>query len=397
MKSVKLSAVLTVVASIVLVSTMPAPAAKDRSNGRGRLGKPLDGLNPTERRLFREGKEAFEQVEVAADGLGPTFNAAGCAVCHSSPETGGTTTVNETRAARVDGGQYFELAGGSLFQDNGINPNCKEMIPANANVIERRQTTPLFGAGLDRGDPRRADHRLRRRAAPIAPGAGGARPHRDGRGERRFPRRPLRLEVAARDAAQLQRRRLPERDGDHQQSVPLENAPNGDKAKLAACDSIADPEDDDDDVVHFANFMRLLAPPPREDEGDADGRGQGPGERAFERVGCAVCHRAGFRAESPISAIHGQKVDAFSDFLLHDVGTVTTGFGIRQGDAGVNEFRTPPLWGVSDSAPYLHDGAAATLREAIQRHSNQGASARAAFRALTDREKEALLAFLKSI
>jgi CxxC motif-containing protein (DUF1111 family) len=97
---------------------------------------------------------------------------------------------------------------------------------------------------------------------------------------------------------------------------------------------------------------------------------------------------------SRIDAIDGKRVDAFSDFLLHDVGT---GDGIIQGDARGNEFRTPPLWGISESAPYLHDGSANTIRDAIQRHANQGAAAQTAFRALSFEDEQALLAFLDSI
>lgn len=62
-----------------------------------------------------------------------------------------------------------------------------------------------------------------------------------------------------------------------------------------------------------------------------------------------------------MTAIDGQTVDAFSDFLLHDIGA---GDGIVQGEARGNEMRTAPLWGVSESAPYLHDGSAATIGDA---------------------------------
>jgi CxxC motif-containing protein (DUF1111 family) len=194
---------------------------------------------------------------------------------------------------------------------------------------------------------------------------------------------------------------------------PAENAPNGDLAKLARCDTVKDPEDTDD-INKFASFMRFLAPPPGDPEWDhgrdhewGHGRdhqsGHGGnqatssierGQQVFEKIGCAVCHHAGFRAVSRIEAIDGRRVDAFSDFLLHDVGT---GDGIVQGDAKGNEFRTPPLWGISDSAPYLHDGSANTIKDAIQRHANQGAAAQKAFHDLSFEDEKALLAFLDSI
>lgn len=87
-------------------------------------------------------------------------------------------------------------------------------------------------------------------------------------------------------------------------------------------------------------------------------------------------------------------LDAYSDFLLHDVGT---GDGIVQGGAEANELRTAPLWGLSESAPYLHDGSAPTIQEAIRRHANQGAAAQQAFRALSGTDQQALVAFLSSL
>ena len=188
---------------------------------------------------------------------------------------------------------------------------------------------------------------------------------------------------------------------------PAENAPNGDLVKLAACDKVGrlrGPTTTTSSL--FTNFMRLLAPPPRENtfqQGGRDGghdrrhngRGGGNrGENLFEQVGCEVCHHSGFRAVSTIRAINGRTVDAFSDFLLHDIGT---GDGIVQGEARGNEIRTTPLWGISESAPYLHDGSAPTINDAIRRHGNQAAGARRAFFDLSSDEQRALLAFLDSI
>ena len=61
------------------------------------------------------------------------------------------------------------------------------------------------------------------------------------------------------------------------------------------------------------------------------------------------------------------------------------------------EWRTPPLWGVSSTAPYLHDGRAATLREAILMHGGEAKSSRDKFDALDESEKAKLIAFLESL
>jgi len=61
------------------------------------------------------------------------------------------------------------------------------------------------------------------------------------------------------------------------------------------------------------------------------------------------------------------------------------------------EWRTPPLWGVADTAPYLHDGRAETLEDAILWHGGEARQSRDLFASLKPSEKERLLAFLSSL
>jgi CxxC motif-containing protein (DUF1111 family) len=61
------------------------------------------------------------------------------------------------------------------------------------------------------------------------------------------------------------------------------------------------------------------------------------------------------------------------------------------------EWRTPPLWGVADSAPYLHDGRAATLELAIEQHGGQGKRAAQNFAMLPKMEQGHLIAFLRTL
>jgi CxxC motif-containing protein (DUF1111 family) len=62
-----------------------------------------------------------------------------------------------------------------------------------------------------------------------------------------------------------------------------------------------------------------------------------------------------------------------------------------------DEWRTPPLWGVAHSAPYLHDGRAATLEDAIRMHGGQGAASARQFDRLSRNERDQLIAFLKTL
>ena len=405
MKTARPFLALTLVVCLVLAGAVSRSLAGSPS--RSELGKPIEGLSMDERRLFRDGKVAFGEAEDAASGLGPIFNNNSCVACHSVPAIGGSSPINETRAQRVDAsGAHFEFEGGSLFQSDAISPGCQEVVPPGANAVARRQTTPLFGLGLVEAIP---DGQIADYAAEQA----RANPLQAGRVNWVTDVASGRL-LVGRFGWKNQQATLLAFSGDayiNEMGITnflflTESAPNGKLGTLAACDKVPEPEDTENDTVAFANFMRLLAPPPgdescsRSNHHHKSSRGRRffsrseRGEQVFEKVGCAVCHHAGFTASSPIAAIDGESVDAYSDFLLHDVGT---GDGIVQGGAQANELRTAPLWGLSESAPYLHDGSAPTLKEAIRRHANQGAAAQQAFRALSDADQQALVAFLSSL
>jgi hypothetical protein len=61
------------------------------------------------------------------------------------------------------------------------------------------------------------------------------------------------------------------------------------------------------------------------------------------------------------------------------------------------EWRTPPLWGVRDSAPYLHDGRAESLLEAIVMHDGESAPTRDRFLQLSVEDRNALIEFLETL
>jgi CxxC motif-containing protein (DUF1111 family) len=140
------------------------------------------------------------------------------------------------------------------------------------------------------------------------------------------------------------------------------------------------------------------------------------GERAFESSGCAVCH------VPDLAFVKG----VFSDLLLHDMGESLSdpvsafpdlpppprarGQGSYSGGSTpspgettlvrtrlTNEWRTPPLWGVADSPPYLHDGRAETLDDAIRLHGGEARRSVDRYRELTDGERSSLIAFLGTL
>jgi len=92
---------------------------------------------------------------------------------------------------------------------------------------------------------------------------------------------------------------------------------------------------------------------------------------------------------------------AYTDLLLHDMGESLSD-GVKEKDATAREWRTPPLWGLGiveqkAGARFLHDGRAATLREAIEWHGGEAQSARDRFGALSENDKTTLLQFLRGI
>src|SRR6266851_1893038 len=123
------------------------------------------------------------------------------------------------------------------------------------------------------------------------------------------------------------------------------------------------------------------------------------GKKLFQTIGCADCHTP------DLGSVEG----IYSDLLLHRMGAPLVGGGsynepppeipeFKPGEGPLpDEWRTPPLWGVADSAPYLHDGRASTLEEAIRLHGGQGASAAQRYARLGRHEQVELIAFLKRL
>jgi CxxC motif-containing protein (DUF1111 family) len=120
------------------------------------------------------------------------------------------------------------------------------------------------------------------------------------------------------------------------------------------------------------------------------------GRSLFEAAGCATCHQA------RLGNIDG----IYSDLLLHDMGSALSDsgsyYGTSQPDSSTNgvsrqEWRTPPLWGFRDSEPYLHDGRAENLEEAVALHGGQAADSTKRFFKLIPEERLRVQAFLRSL
>ena len=162
------------------------------------------------------------------------------------------------------------------------------------------------------------------------------------------------------------------------------------------------PELIDSDWQEITFWEQALAVPARRNTADAR---FDRGERLFAEARCAVCHvpelvTAREVPHLPIAA--NQKVRAYTDLLLHDMGEALAD-GRPDFLAGPRDWRTPPLWGlglsqsVSGSAAMLHDGRARNAKEAILWHGGEAAASREFFRRLPKPDRDALLFFLDSI
>jgi hypothetical protein len=89
-------------------------------------------------------------------------------------------------------------------------------------------------------------------------------------------------------------------------------------------------------------------------------------------------------------------VHLFSDLKRHDMGADLATPG-PQGTIPAQVFLTRPLWGLAETAPYLHDGRAPTVHEAIVLHGGEAAAARDAYLALGEDGRASIRVFLTSL
>jgi CxxC motif-containing protein (DUF1111 family) len=364
-------------------------------------GDPLPGLTPREFSEFRLGLDDFTEVETAEEGLGPAFNGTSCAVCHNVPAIGGAGIILETRAGYRDADGTFRGLnddGDTLMHLFSVPTHgCQPMIPDDVTVIARRAPIPLFGAGLVAAIPDDAILNLEDPQDRNRDGVSGraALITDTATGERRVGRFGWKAQHATllTFGADAYRNEM----GITNDVFPRESAFAVSEDQMRRCDPVPEPEDVRErstgrrGIDNFESFMRFLAPIARS-HSDENTR---EGERLFASIGCATCHVPTLTTgPSPNPLFDRRPVPLFSDLLLHDVGT---GDGIVQGAAQALEIRTPALWGLRLRRPLLHDGSAATIAEAIERHRNEAELARRGFSGLTPAERDRLIAFLRSL
>ncbi|MGH7573025.1 MAG: di-heme oxidoredictase family protein [Gemmatimonadota bacterium] len=382
--------------AVALAAALSAAALAGCPKAVPQPGDPLEDLSDAERERFESGREVFERTFTPPTGLGPLFNATGCAECHGEPVSGGASGITELHVTTLGPDEFCDhLAdrGGPVYQQRvtdalrealGIDA---EPVPGEATDRALRTSPDLLGFGLLDAIP---DSVILALADPEdADGDGiSGRPNRffDGR-VGRFGRKAL-----VPSLLEFNEGAFPVEQGVTTPNLPDEGTVSGDSLPEGT-DPASDPEASASDIERVDAFVRFLAPPARLDLDDREKRG----ERLFTGIGCASCHVPTLRTgPNPVDALANREVHAYTDLLLHDMGPELADvcFGVVARPA---EFRTEPLMGLRLSRRFLHDGRASSIAEAIALHGGEASSSREAFRALSSQDRESLLAFLAKL
>ncbi|MCB9705656.1 MAG: hypothetical protein H6711_27570 [Myxococcales bacterium] len=390
-------------ALVVLGGCPPAEPTPMAEGIYGRLGEIRPNATPEQHDTFERGKAVATRRFTPAEGLGPLVNVSFCGACHEKPDFGGSgghyRDFYLTATELADGGVLTGEHGGVVTAYGLGGAKTRPDLQEGVNIIAHRNPIPFFGVGLIAELP---ESSILANADPDDSDGDGisGRPNYDrgfvGRFGRKaqtvsiegFIRGPLNnhLGITSDPLSEEDKARLPvpSDSGSATRSAGFRQAAAPDEP-LVDDDDAPDPELSSADLFDLVSWAMLLAAPePAEltESGEL-------GKTAFAEVGCDGCH---------VPTLEGPRglLPLYSDLLLHDMGPELAD-GIVQGVAEGNEYRTPPLWGIAAVGPYLHDGRADTLRDAIVAHGGEGEGSRDAFLALDDARQAALITFLEAL
>ena len=339
----------SIIAALIGVATLAACSGSDGVviNSNLQLGDPIPGLNAGQLAAFDRGEMVFRRRFKQSEGHGPDFNTDSCLSCHELPVGGGSGPRyrNFYMARNTDQSNFF-LDDQLVARQFSYTRTARESM-TGAAITAQRNTPPLFGIGMFE---RFTTLDIARNADPNdndGDGISGRISVDDGStGRFGFKAQESSLEDFVRgpifNHMGITTNPLPQI-----QQVGAPRLPTTDN------DGVPDPELPAQDIADLVDFMRGLAPPqplPMNTQARL-------GETQFGQIGCTKCH-----IENIVTA--GPPINAYTDVLLHDMGSGLAD-GIVIGSASGSEWRTQPLWGLRHHAPYLHDGRADTILDAI--------------------------------
>ncbi len=414
-------------------------------------GNPIQNLSTQQSAFFTNGQGQFTEVEDVVlngpgdGGLGPAFNSNSCGSCHSQPAIGGTSpsvnaypnvgqnpqfTVGQymggqnsipffvtpdgpVREARFksDGGVHdlFTIAGRSdaLTCPTGAMTQPDFAAEAANNNLSFRIPTPVFGAGMIENIDENtilanlaasASQQLGIEGVPNRSGNDGSITRFGWKAQNKslllFAGEAYNVEMGVTNELFQNERGYPPHPTP---AGCLINPTPEDRTVFESTDPTATPSD----VNAFANFMRFLDQPIPACTGTGCSPQIQKGTAIFSAIGCANCHTPSMTTATSEMATGLSQVQAnlFSDLALHHMGKKLAD-GISQGNAGPDQFRTAPLWGVGQRVFFLHDGRTSDLVQAIRQHKSQGSEANQVienFENLSHQHKQDLILFLRSL
>ncbi len=364
---------------LLAVPDAPAPAHVDEARATERADEG--------RALFMHSWTRADPRSVAGNGLGPYFNATSCVGCHSRGGAGGGGSRDHN--VNIVGGFVAHRqswpgvgvplgapAGFGGLGIGGLTTATLRFVRGRAPLVRGARNAPaLFGAGLIDAIPDETIIAEAQARDPRWPDIRG-RVGRDATGA--VARFGWKGDVARLSTfvAQAAANELGLTNPGQAETVP------------ASAERSPDLDLDQADLDALVAFVARLPRPVEEPPSALVERGA----QVFEAVGCTACHRP------RLGAVRG----LYSDLLLHDLGAqLVDGAGGYYGaplkDEQAPLWRTPPLWGLRDSAPYLHDGRATTVDDAVRAHAGEAEPVRGLYEALPPVEREALLSFLDTL
>jgi CxxC motif-containing protein (DUF1111 family) len=413
MQQLKLLAFSLFTAALITSAVITRPVASQTAEAPTSFNNQSNGV--TDPATFAADLAVFSEREEIADGLGPIYNAQACVECHQNPVAGGISQVTVLRVGYRDRqGNFINPPGGSLINDRAIDPLLQEfvlgtrqdMFSRNDTVRTFRTSLTTLGDGFVEAIDDNTLIELARNQPQLSGGVIAGQvirvPLLEAPGLTRVARFGWKNQHAS--LLSFSADAYLNEMGITSRLLPEENTSMGNS--VAAYDTVADPEDNENEFELFARFMRATKAPPR-DEALAATTEARAGAQTFNQIGCAICHvptivtaPAGTAINGGTftipAALGGKVIHPFSDYLLHDVGT---GDGIVQnGDQSTaNKMRTPPLWGVRTRTRLMHDGQALTYEEAIARHRNEARGVIFKYNSLSGTQRAQLLRFLRSL
>lgn len=342
------------------------------AQSRGYTGDPLPFLTDSQRSTFDAGFELFVKIWTQEEGLGPEFNARSCTSCHRVPLPGGSGTTQDTLVPHS--ASFRDVVGGTTVARFSLSDSGELSQRKLPTITTNRRTPALFGIGLLEAIP---EWRIRGIADPN-----------DGDGNGISGRVVELTEEIGRFGWKGNISSIHDFV-----AVAFATELGLTSSQLRTDDPLSNLEISDDQIRAIANYIRLLSQSPPEKFGYPSEKGQ----LLFGQLGCHECHTPSHKTESDIGVLHDRTIYPYTDLLVHDMGADLAD-GLTEADVGPREFRTPPLWGVASTGPpYLHDGRAKSLKEAVEMHGGEAESSARLFKQLDVSDQNELIRFLKSL